>query len=104
MRLELDGWCETLSEILVKALEEARPRVSDELLSMVALDCHPWHGHPSIAMLTAAEVRSQPSLADPAQMAGWKHFNLTASLRAWERTDTLCEQMKRGTGSYSCSL
>jgi hypothetical protein len=61
---------------------------------MLAVDCHPWNGLVGLAILTASEVAQNPALADPAEMAAWRHYDFSQELTAWQSAAVLASEMK----------
>ena len=58
------------------------------------MDCHPWHGSLGLSALTAAEVDADGLLADPAEMAAWRHHDFARGSAAWLPTAVLGSEMR----------
>jgi hypothetical protein len=91
-------WRNQLSLAIVHAVHILQARLGDDVLVILALDCHPWNGGLSLAALTQSEVNADPSLCDPAEMAAWTNYHFAESGRDWN-IDALCDTMK--TDYYS---
>jgi len=66
----------------------------DGQIECFAVDCHPWHGTLDLAVLTHAEVKNDPVLSDPAEMAAWKHYHFASRLASWAAASELAAQMQ----------
>ena len=86
---------DTLAQVIANTLEALAPRLQDESLSMIALDCHPWHGSLYLAILKQSEVDTDPALADPEEMADWDLYDCGDGLAQWEAVVPLAEEMGR---------
>jgi hypothetical protein len=89
-----DDWIPRLASAIAAALREFAPKLGAEPLAMLALDFHPWHGSIGLAALTATEVATDKSLADPAEMAAWRFFDFARDFESWQLTTPLAEQMR----------
>ncbi|MEL6110087.1 MAG: hypothetical protein AAFU85_29085 [Planctomycetota bacterium] len=89
----MSDWQQKLSQVLADTLNASRPALTGDTLVMLAVDCHPWDGGLYVAVLTQSEVETDSSLADPAEMAAWKHYDFAESLSEFN-VDSLCETMK----------
>jgi hypothetical protein len=87
-------WTRQLSDAIANALREFALKHSDEPVVLLAVDCHPWHGSVALAVLTAAEVAADELLADPAEMAAWKHYDFTRELSSWRPVAGLGRDMQ----------
>ena len=38
-------WSKELGEVIARTLLEAKPFFEGQALAILAVDCHPWHGH-----------------------------------------------------------
>jgi hypothetical protein len=47
-----------------------------------------------LSVLTAGEVAADARLADPSEMAAWRHYNLTAGLASWQPVEALGRDMR----------
>ena len=72
----MEHWREALTQALAAGLQRVRPILGDPRLRCVALDCHPWHGHLGICVLTQQEVEHDPSALEPVEMASWRGFGV----------------------------
>jgi hypothetical protein len=86
-------WSTQLATAIQNALIDFRAQIDDQV-EMFAIDCHPWNGVLVLAMLTRSETKSDILLADPAEMAAWKHYDFGANLETWRRGNKLTLQMK----------
>lgn len=75
---------EAISEILKTALAEVKA-FDIESIKIVALDFHPWNGFLAICLLTEEEFREDPLLDDPAEMAAWKHYDISSRTSSWPK-------------------
>jgi hypothetical protein len=89
-----ENWATKLADAIVEAVREFAPQLGTEAVAMLAVDCHPWHGTVALALLTAAEVELDQRLADPAEMAAWRHFEFTRELSSWRPVAELGRQMQ----------
>src|SRR5688500_11280215 len=87
-------WTIRLAELIANALTEFRGKVKGRI-ECLAVDCHPWNGTLDLAILTHAEVLSDPLLATPNEMAAWKYFHFTSALTPWKHVDDLALQMQK---------
>lgn len=87
-------WQRDLSLVISKTLRALLPSLRKDSLAMLALDCQPWDGGLFLAVLTKAEVDVEPTLADSAEMAAWKHYDCGSNSDQWS-VESLCETMKR---------
>ncbi|MCB9685980.1 MAG: hypothetical protein H6738_02870 [Alphaproteobacteria bacterium] len=74
-----------LTDALVTALQHVKHQLGDERISRLALDVQPWSGFLEGAILTASEVRADPALLDPAEMAAWRWYAFTEKDSTWQR-------------------
>jgi hypothetical protein len=88
------NWTSDLAAAIAQALREFSLRVGSGPLAMLALDCHPWNGSIGLAALTASEAAADRSLANPAEMAAWRHFDFARELPSWEVVSELGKLMK----------
>ena len=86
-------WQDSLSQVLANTLHAFAPQLKDDALVMLAVDCHPWNGAIYLAALTQSEVDADSSLADPSEMASWKHYDFAESLSEFN-VKSLCETMQ----------
>jgi hypothetical protein len=87
-------WTPRLASAIAGALREFAPQLGTELLAMLALDCHPWHGSIGIAALTAKEIAADRAFDDPAEMAAWRFFDFARDFESWEAATALGQEMK----------
>jgi hypothetical protein len=73
---------------------EFAPQLGGDEVAILAVDCHPWHGLITLALLTAEEVQSNPLLVDPAEMAAWRHYDFTRASVAWQPVTELGREMQ----------
>lgn len=92
-------WTPRLASALASAILEFAPSLNGAAVSLLALDCHPWHGSVSLALLTAAEVAADPLLADPTEMAAWRHYSFSDRLVAWQPVAALGQEMQSAYGA-----
>ena len=59
---------------------------------MLACDCHPWHGILHLSILKEEELRVNPALNTPEEMAAWEHFHFTNAFSFWPEEQ--CQKMK----------
>jgi hypothetical protein len=76
------------------AVREFAPALGGSPVAMLAVDCHPWHGSVELALLTAGEVAAAPELADPADMAAWRHYRFSNGLAAWQLVASLGREVR----------
>jgi len=88
-----DKWITGLSGAIANSLVEFRGKVQEQIV-IFAVDCHPWNGVLDLALLTASEVKHEPLLADPAEMAAWRHFHFSSGLASWRAAAELELQMR----------
>jgi hypothetical protein len=86
-------WITRLSDAIVASLQEFVPLHGHETFALFAVDCHPWHGMIGLAMVTSEELVSEPFLAEPAEMAAWRHYNFAGQLAAGKLFIPLGEEM-----------
>ena len=79
---------------IAAATREFAPTLGGSPVVLLAVDCHPWHGAVELSILTAGEVAANPELADPAEMAAWRHYNCSAGLASWQPAGALGHQMR----------
>ena len=60
---------------------------------MLAVDCHPWHGHLGLVVLKTSEIEKNPRLDDPGEMATWDLFDLSKGLPSHEELKLLGKEM-----------
>ena len=82
-----------LSDVLAATLTDASSRFDDEEIVMLAIDCHPWDGTLALAILTADDVKDDPLLDDPEEMAAWPRFGFAAEIPAWREASALAKEM-----------
>ena len=89
-----DDWTSQLATIVAATIREFAPRLGDLPVTMLAVDCHPWHGSVELAVLTADEATKDTMLADPSEMAAWRHFGFSEGLASWRAAAPLGRSMK----------
>jgi hypothetical protein len=93
-------WTDALAVAVSATVAHLASRLRGEPLAMLAVDCHPWHGTLSLSVLTASEVDADPMLADPAEMAAWRHFHSSDGKPGWDAVAELGQEMR---AAYSAS-
>lgn len=88
------NWTPRLAEAIAGAVREFAPTLDGAAVVLLALDCHPWNGTLGLSALTAAEVKADSLLNDPAEMAAWEHYDFAACLASWQPTADLGAEMK----------
>jgi hypothetical protein len=83
-----------LADAIAAAVREFAPQLDGEAVAFLAVDCHPWHGSIALAVLTAAEVAMDGLLADPDEMAAWRHHDFTQGLLSWQPVAALGREMR----------
>jgi hypothetical protein len=78
-----DDWIPLLAATVAAAIREFAPRLGGIPVKMLAVDCHPWHGSIELAVLTADETTRDGMLADPSEMASWRHYRFSEGLASW---------------------
>ena len=91
----MEEWTARLSRAIVASLTAYKRELKEETIRVLAVDCAPWNGVLSLAVLTEAETLEDPLLEDPAEMAAWNQYDFAASLDAWATTGRLAIEMKR---------
>jgi hypothetical protein len=89
-----NDWTPRLASAIAAALREIASQIGAEPLTMLALDCHPWHGSIGVAVLTAKEVAADKALDNPAEMEAWRFFDFASDFSSWQVTTVLAEEMK----------
>src|SRR5687768_12625677 len=89
-----DKWTPRLAEAVAAAVREFAPRLGDAAVALFALDCHPWHGLIELSVLTAAEVAADARLAEPGEIAAWRHYNFAEGLPSWQSAEALGREMR----------
>src|SRR5262249_16777767 len=90
----LDHWTSELAATIAAAVREFAPIVRGQSIALLAVDCHPWHGLITLAVLTQAEVAADEMLTNPAEMAAWRHYHFTGGLAWWQRAAALGRAMR----------
>jgi hypothetical protein len=83
-----------LADAIAAAVREFAPKLRGEAVALLAVDCHPWHGSIALAILTVAEVAADGLLADPAEMAAWRHYDFARGLSSWQPVAGLGQEMQ----------
>jgi hypothetical protein len=92
----VDGqWIQVFSEAVAHSIRAMKRELPETLVACIAVDCHPWDGLLSLALLTAEERDADPNMASPWEMAAWHHFNFTARLPEWSMVEELALTMRR---------
>ena len=89
-----NDWVLRLASAIAAALREFAPRIVEDAVVMIAVDCHPWHGRLGLAALTESEVAADQLLADPTEMAAWRHYDFTRNLEVWKQVPELGAVMR----------
>lgn len=76
----LESWTSRLNGAIAAVLVELTPRLHNDSIALLAVDCHPWHGAIAPAVLTGDELARDPTLADPALMAEWRYYDAASLL------------------------
>lgn len=90
----LHSWRDRLAREMAAGLEQSRARLACEQLCFFAVDCHPWHGHIGLCLLTVPEAAADPGLRDPAQMASWRLFHFAQATAAHGVIEKLAQEME----------
>jgi hypothetical protein len=61
-----EGWSERLTMVISATVSEFEGRVRGVPVVRFAIDCQPWSGFLTLALLTAEEAEADPLLLDPA--------------------------------------
>ena len=87
-----------LEEIIRRELLKRSDNFSDELISALAIDCHPWHGTIELCFLTPQDSVGKWHLAD------WKYFQFTdpEACGGWEEAQELCLLMQEEWEACFC--
>jgi hypothetical protein len=89
-----DDWMPRLSAAIAATVREFASGLGDTPVALLAVDCHPWHGSVGLSVLTAAEADADGLLADPAEMAAWRHYDFSAGLASWQPAAPLGRSMR----------
>jgi hypothetical protein len=89
-----DEWVTRLAEAIAAAVQDFAPVLGDEPVALFAVDCHPWHGRLGLAVLTSAELAGDSTLADPAEMAEWEHYDFTCDQETGKPFEPLGQEMR----------
>jgi hypothetical protein len=79
-----EDWMPRLSAAIAATVREFASELCDTPVALLAVDCHPWHGSIGLSVLTAAEADADGLLADPAEMAAWRHYDFSAGRASWQ--------------------
>ena len=91
-----ETWSQTLSQAIAQTLTAIRANLADDaVVSMLALDCHPWDGGIYLALLMQSEVVTDPAIAAPEEMASWELYDCAHSLIEWKPVEELATQMRQ---------
>jgi hypothetical protein len=96
-----EGWAKQLARAVAATLQEYRAHLRDTPIALFAVDCHPWNGFLGLALLTAEEANADGQLADPAEMAAWRHYNFSNGLAAWHPAAVLGREMQEAYAAAS---
>src|SRR5262249_34935908 len=91
---ELDEWISQLAGAIAESLAQFRSSVKDQIV-VFAVDCAPWNGSIALTFLTYSEVENDPMLADPTEMAGWKHYDFASDLAVGNSANSLFTQIRK---------
>src|SRR5438105_3553692 len=94
MELDQKKWVEGLSACVADALAEFRTTIKDKI-AIFALDCHPWNGVLTLAILTTRELAEAPSLESIAEMAAWRFYDFCAGSKSWKSNIPLLSAQMR---------
>ncbi len=89
-----DDWIPRLAGTIAAAVREFAASLDGTPAVLLAVDCHPWHGSIELAVLTAGEVHADGLLADPSEMAAWRHYEFSAGLASWQPAAVLGGSMR----------
>ena len=87
-------WIHGFSEAVARSIRTMKCELLEKVVTCIAVDCHPWNGQLSLALLTTAELDADPTMASPGEMAAWQHFNFTARLTEWSMVEELAHTMR----------
>jgi hypothetical protein len=83
-----------LADAVAAAVCVFAPQLGGEAVVLLAVDCHPWHGAVALAILTTSDVTPDRLLADPAEMAAWRHYDFARELPSWQPVARLGREMQ----------
>lgn len=86
-------WKDNFAQILIDTLMKLHESIGNIPLSMIAIDCHPWHGGLYLAILQFSEVNCDPNLANLDEMAAWQMYDCAQSLSQWQPINKLAQKM-----------
>lgn len=89
-----EDWSARLADAIAGALWEFAPQLGGEAIALLAVDCHPWHGSVGLSALTATEAAEDALLADPSEMAAWRHHDFAHEMTAWRPVAGLGDEMR----------
>ncbi len=78
-----------LSLAIVHAVHILQARLGDDVLVMLALDCHPLERRAFSRRSNSVRSQRRPITCDPAEMAAWTNYHFAESGRDWN-IDSLC--------------
>ena len=89
-----EGWSERLTMVISGTVSEFEGRVRGVPVVRFAIDCQPWSGFLTLALLTAEEAEADPLLLDPAEMAAWRNYGFPDGLTSWCQAQGLGREMQ----------
>lgn len=98
--MPLEDWTGRLAAAIAATLREFTLQIGNTSISLLAVDCHPWHGRIGLSALTSAELGRDALLNDPSEMAAWQHHDFSNPFPAWQPVRRLGEEMQ---GAYENS-
>lgn len=92
--MNIEQWQSKLSNLIALSIEEWGKKHKNIEVSMFAVDCHPWSGFLSLALLTQSEVDEDKLLANSEEMAAWEYFNFSEGYKVWLPSKKLAVSMQ----------
>jgi len=94
---EIEALVEPLAGHIALALERFAPRLGREAVSVLAMDCHPWHGVLELSVLLASEADEDEGLRSDGEQASWRCFQFTRDAAAqaqWKDVTSIAERFR----------
>ena len=92
--MNIEQWQSKLSNLITLSIDEWGKKHKNIEVSMFAVDCHPWSGFLSLALLTQSEVDEDKLLANSEEMAAWEYFNFSEGYKVWLPSKKLAVSMQ----------